>query len=553
MGYLLTYGILNQARNLNPGTPPFVIDSSLILFLDSGDSNSYPGSGTVWNDISGNSSREGNFSGQVSYGTDNSGVVSLGASQRKYDSSGNLLETIAKLGITAMAVDSSGNVYTNNLTANTSVAKYNSSGVLQWSANHGAVINSIAVDTSGNVYIGGVRTSNLTTRKYNSSGTLQWSVDHGANVNSVAVDSSTGDVYIGGVRTSNLTTRKYNSSGTLQWSVDFGAAVNSVAVLPNGNICTGGVRVTSGGSRTIRVYNSSNTIQWSADHGATVRSVATDSSNNVYSGGLASSSLTTRKYNSSGTLQWSVNHGDQVNSVSVDSSDNVYTGGVASSSLTTRKYDSSGTLQWSVNQGATVNVVTADLSNVLYAGSALIDSGVVNISPNLTSFSSTDPHSYFVFLRMDSYNTGAYSWLINNGSSTNGTSIILHKDGSVPTRGALSFFYNGGNNLLSGFGLGTAPNYTDTTLIEEGKWYSLATVYDSSAVTYYVNGVSMGTLSITASPNFSSGNLNPRLGAWQNGSFLLRGGIPVAAVYSKALTSAEVLQNHDAFKSRYGL
>ena len=452
-----------------------------------------------------------------------------------------------------MAVDSSGNVYTNNLTANTSVAKYNSSGVLQWSANHGAVINSIAVDTSGNVYIGGVRTSNLTTRKYNSSGTLQWSVDHGANVNSVAVDSSTGDVYIGGVRTSNLTTRKYNSSGTLQWSVDFGAAVNSVAVLPNGNICTGGVRVTSGGSRTIRVYNSSNTIQWSADHGATVRSVATDSSNNVYSGGLASSSLTTRKYNSSGTLQWSVNHGDQVNSVSVDSSDNVYTGGVASSSLTTRKYDSSGTLQWSVNQGATVNVVTADLSNVLYAGSALIDSGVVNISPNLTSFSSTDPHSYFVFLRMDSYNTGAYSWLINNGSSTNGTSIILHKDGSVPTRGALSFFYNGGNNLLSGFGLGTAPNYTDTTLIEEGKWYSLATVYDSSAVTYYVNGVSMGTLSITASPNFSSGNLNPRLGAWQNGSFLLRGGIPVAAVYSKALTSAEVLQNHDAFKSRYGL
>ena len=100
MGYLLTYGILNQARNLNPGTPPFVIDSSLILFLDSGDSNSYPGSGTVWNDISGNSSREGNFSGQVSYGTDNSGVVSLGASQRKYDSSGNLLETIAKLGIT---------------------------------------------------------------------------------------------------------------------------------------------------------------------------------------------------------------------------------------------------------------------------------------------------------------------------------------------------------------------------------------------------------------------------------------------------------------------
>ena len=40
------------------------------------------------------------------------------------------------------------------------------------------------------VYTGGNRTGNLTTRKYNSSGQLQWSVDHGATVRGIAVETA---------------------------------------------------------------------------------------------------------------------------------------------------------------------------------------------------------------------------------------------------------------------------------------------------------------------------------------------------------------------------
>ena len=50
------------------------------------------------------------------------------------------------------AVDSSGNVY---VTVGTTLYKYNSSGTLQWSYDHGAALYDVRVDASDNVYIAG--------------------------------------------------------------------------------------------------------------------------------------------------------------------------------------------------------------------------------------------------------------------------------------------------------------------------------------------------------------------------------------------------------------
>ena len=118
----------------------------------------------------------------------------------------------------SIAVDTSGNVYvcgfsnasgTNDL----QIAKYNTSGAIQWQRrlerrprgsgeDYG---NSIAVDSSGNVYVCGYSNASGTydflIAKYDTSGAIQWQRRLGGSSNdislSIAVDSS-GNVYVCG-------------------------------------------------------------------------------------------------------------------------------------------------------------------------------------------------------------------------------------------------------------------------------------------------------------------------------------------------------------------
>ena len=115
----------------------------------------------------------------------------------------------------SIAVDGSGNVYVCGYsnasgTADFLIAKYNTSGAIQWQRRLGDSSsddrgNSIAVDTSGNVYVCGFSnasgTNDLQIAKYNTSGTIQWQRRLGGSSNdislSIAVDSS-GNVYVCG-------------------------------------------------------------------------------------------------------------------------------------------------------------------------------------------------------------------------------------------------------------------------------------------------------------------------------------------------------------------
>ena len=169
----------------------------------------------------------------------------------KIDTSGNLTWQ-TKLGLPAsnytvrgrgVAVDTSGNVYvcgygdTNAGTGTIDivVAKYNSSGTLQWQRSLYSSTNDyayeIAVDSSANVYVcgqtssggGSGGSSDCLLAKWDTSGTYQWQrslYTSGAVsdvFNSIAIDSSD-NIYLAGYAAStDGLLAKYNSSGTLQW------------------------------------------------------------------------------------------------------------------------------------------------------------------------------------------------------------------------------------------------------------------------------------------------------------------------------------------------
>jgi hypothetical protein len=56
------------------GYGPRVVTDGLVLALDAADTNSYPGSGTTWNDLSGNGNT-GTLTNGPTYSSDNGGSI----------------------------------------------------------------------------------------------------------------------------------------------------------------------------------------------------------------------------------------------------------------------------------------------------------------------------------------------------------------------------------------------------------------------------------------------------------------------------------------------
>ena len=86
-------------------------------------------------------------------------------------------------------------------------------------------------------------------------------------------------------------------------------------------------------------------------------------------------------------------------------------------------------------------------------------------------------------------------------------------------------------------------------------WYDMAVTYDGATLNFYVNGTLNDNVAVSITPNF--GNQEIHVGERWDGSFLqssfLNGSIPIVKVYNRALSPAEILQNYNANKSRFGL
>jgi len=339
--------------------------------------------------------------------------------------------------------DSSGNVYVVGYTGATGggqtdayIAKYNSSGVIQWqrilgNASYNDTPYSMTVDSSSNIYIVGtsevtVNLSKILVVKYNSSGTIQWQKSlsyeyasgYGINFGlSVVVDSSsnvyvTGTTYLGTTPQNDIPIVKMDSSGAVTWQRQIGTAStiqagSAIAVDSAGKVAVCGYDYqTSPYSGVLAQYNSSGTLQWQRKltyptYNFLLQHITIDSSDNIYVVGWTQTpayKIFIAKYNSSGAIQWQreLNYATNLNAtgVTTDSSGNVYL------SLTINilgygmiiKYNSSGTVQWQ-------RALTTE-----YGGSTLIGN----------------------IVGTNYYSTGTY----NDGTYQNALTVKLPTDGS---------------------------------------------------------------------------------------------------------------------------
>ena len=215
------------------------------------------------------------------------------------------------------------------------VAKYNSSGTLIWDKTLGGSSTDngydVAVDSSDNIIVCGSTQSDgagsfdVLVAKYNSSGVLQWDKTlggTGSDSGSGVVVDSLDNIIVCGSTTSDgaglydLLVAKYNSSGVLQWDKTLGGTSNDsgsgVAVDSSDNIIVCGYTSNAGTQFLVAKYNSSGALQWDkmlkgVNQTDVFRNVTVDSRDNVivcgytYSIGAGSADLIVAKLPPDGT------------------------------------------------------------------------------------------------------------------------------------------------------------------------------------------------------------------------------------------------------------
>lgn len=195
----------------------------------------------------------------------------------------------------AAAVDSSDAIYVAGATDDAGagnpdflLVKYNSSGTVQWQRTLGVSgfdeeTYALAIDSADNIYISGKSfdsgegNGDFIIAKYNSSGTIQWQrvlggaspeTPRGLFADSLDNIYLTGYTSSAGEGSSDMFIAKYNSSGTIQWQRVLGGSsldrFKSVVVdSANSIYAVGFSRSIITEDRIVIVkYNSSGTIQW---------------------------------------------------------------------------------------------------------------------------------------------------------------------------------------------------------------------------------------------------------------------------------------------------
>ena len=216
-----------------------------------------------------------------------------------------------------------------------------------------------------------------------------------------------------------------------------------------------------------------------------------------------------------------------------------------------------------VQQGLVLNLDAGNPYSYAGAGTTIYDVSATALSwtgSNVTY--NSDPVKYF------SYN-GSNSWLQSSTSTAYDSQTItmecwcypntlsqegfLFEKGSVNTQYSM-FFESITNPNFVFRTMGTVSNqslsFNVNTYLTVSAWNHIVCTYNGSSKIMYVNGVQVA--SVAASGTLPTGQVNQYIGR-HTGGYFFNGRIAESRVYNIALSAAQVLQNYNATKGRFGL
>lgn len=223
------------------------------------------------------------------------------------------------------------------------------------------------------------------------------------------------------------------------------------------------------------------------------------------------------------------------------------------------------------------SIVTSNLvlwydpsNSVSYPGSGTSVTNLANTSLNGTMSNITYTSPYFSYNGSSSQINVADNALLEPGTGDWTMEAWVYLSSSSGSKVVLGKFDPGGGQQdvsysirIQGAGIfaqiGNGANVVDTPLytLPLNTWTHVTYVWKNVATNSleaYINGVSVGSVSHSFSSILNTPS-NLYIGSYNGGEYsqYMIGRIGITRLYSAALTSAQVLQNYNADKSKYGL
>jgi hypothetical protein len=224
---------------------------------------------------------------------------------------------------------------------------------------------------------------------------------------------------------------------------------------------------------------------------------------------------------------------------------NIVTDGLvlALDAANTKSYPGSGTT-WSDLSGNAYNgtLTNGPTFNSANGGSIVFDGTNDFITGSIGSINA--PFTFSVFGKFNNVSQTNYEYFGNIGSPTANGMISISKLGTQDPNTA----YHGFMYVYTGTGDAVKTNIDLRT-----TQYQYLTVVTTTTAPYakvYKNGVEGALVDTITGPINSNGSY--RIGVWIN-TWWLNGNIANCSVYNRALSSSEITQNYNAYKSRFNL
>jgi hypothetical protein len=110
------------------------------------------------------------------------------------------------------------------------------------------------------------------------------------------------------------------------------------------------------------------------------------------------------------------------------------------------------------------------------------------------------------------------------------------------------FYYFQNKTFYINYG-GTFSGFTYNPGLNISTWYNITNVREGNVTTIYLNGISIGTITIVS----NASSIFSIIGAERTTIYYSAVRVATVNYYNRALTASEILQNYNATKSRFNL
>ena len=202
--------------------------------------------------------------------------------------------------------------------------------------------------------------------------------------------------------------------------------------------------------------------------------------------------------------------------------------------------------------------VIRDISGGSFTGTLLNGVGYLTTNGGVLNFDNTN--DYILTNHRFSGNLTELTisaWVYRLGTAIGNESIV--SQGGPPAGTDNTFYLNiVSSNRYPGFAVvndaGTLQSFNLSAYsLTDNVWTFLTVTVSSTLFSYYSNGIFRTSTARSGLIRRAPSNFATTIGSTTYGNQIYRGPIGPIQIYTKALTAAEVLQNYNATKGRFGL